>query len=139
MNSFTMKMSVAQALAVHGLPHPPDAYPPWPLALLVQYWGLPHVPWYLCCVHGRGFYCPFCQFHVGSYPVRPCTAAPPLKNCNPASSQQPASQPRARCTWTTSTGTSTKTNFDGNKFRKTFKLKLEVPPRCTARHLILQF
>ena len=64
MNSFTMKMSVAQALAVHGLPHPPN--PPWPLALLVQYWGLPHVPWYQCREHVRGFHCPLCQMYVGS-------------------------------------------------------------------------
>ena len=92
MNSFTMKISVAQALAVHGLPRPPN--PPWPLALLVQYWGLPHVPWYLCRRHGRGFFCELCGFRVGSYTVRPCTAAHPLENCSPASSQQ--SQPAGR-------------------------------------------
>ena len=92
MDSFTMKMSVAQIIAKHGLPHPPN--PPFPLALLVQYWGLPRVPWNLCRQHVRSFHCPLCQILVGSYPVRPCTAAPPPKKLQPSQQPaEPASQP----------------------------------------------
>ena len=93
MDSFTMKMSLAQIIESHGLPYNPN--PPWALGLIVDFYGPPGVPWYLCRQHGRGFYCELCGFRVGSYPVRPRTAAPPLKIAvQPAANR--ASQPAAR-------------------------------------------
>ena len=90
---------LAQTVGLYKLPPlPPRKFS---LAVLIEYWGRPPVPWHLCETHIRSFRCALCEFmigHVEASPL-PCTAAP-LHPCTPPqpSSQQPepASQPPCR-------------------------------------------
>ena len=84
-------MSLAQTIALYKLPCPPARQ--FPLGMIVEYFGRPWVPWYLCGFHGHGFYCELCKYNVGSFLVSPA----PHRRCTLAPLRpSPASQPAAR-------------------------------------------